>query len=154
MFYAQIYEIEKNAFKQLKNLKHLVLYSSTLTIIYDQTFSGMENLLQLNLQWNPIQVIETGAFSDLHYLSTLSLYGTRLSMVNPLWFSQLKIPLKLILSNPLSDNDEPWDCEKLCWLKEKEDTGSIRWYSSDGEIFSPECVEGTWESLNCSTGNV
>ena len=149
---AKISRIEDDIFSQLKNLHILHLDHILLTVIHNNMFRGLENLLVLSLDWNPIHKIEPLAFSSLSSLTSLTLFGTRLIIIDCAWFNELPRPISLAISDAKSEGDGPWNCDKLCWLKEEVDDGTMIWFSLDGIAYLPECLDENGSSLMCSSG--
>lgn len=70
---CRIKHIEDQAFSGLTNLVELDLSDNILSQVPTPTFSYYRALMKLNLNGNPIKSLKTGAFEPLQYLNTLDL---------------------------------------------------------------------------------
>ncbi len=151
--------LEGNTFMKLSHLLSLSLTHNQLTFIQNNTFTGLENLSELYLSFNYISIISPSAFVTLGSLNILTLFSNKLTTLDFQMFTFVARPLSLALSDPTSDNDAPWDCQSLCWIKQEEAEGKIKWcsvsnhsacYHSAGPLSKPKCMQGDWDQLNCS----
>lgn len=62
--YAGIQEIEPFTFKNCKFMNILQLKGNSIQICQKNTFSGMRNLMSLNLLENDCEILEAGCFED------------------------------------------------------------------------------------------
>lgn len=90
---CSISKIQNGLFESYKNtfryLKILILTNNNITEINDRTFSGLYNLILLDLDENPIKFIDSKAFNGLRKLNTLSL-NNNIKVIDlmrsPQWF--------------------------------------------------------------------
>ena len=80
-------------------LRYLYMDNNSMKKIYNQTFSGFNNLRTLSLQFMGIEAIEKDAFRDLSHLTNLFLNGNKLVNLPTDLFKPLEKLLDLMLSN-------------------------------------------------------
>ena len=171
--YNLISTIEENAFIGLNNLETLQLAFNRLTLIKASMFRGLSHLQTLLLYNNRISRLEDEAFKELTHLEYLALSGNSLTLgpksfkglsklkrlylndnklktLNPELFADLPRPLELFISYPNPTAENLWQCNTLCWLKQEEKVGTITWWFHEGVIYKPQCLEGDWDSVECS----
>ena len=81
-------------------------------------------------------------FTGLDSLQKLYLSDTGLVAIDTTVFSQLPRPLELDI------HDNPLDCsDRMCWLWEEVEDGSITWFRDGLSYWTPKCEDGT--EFNC-----
>ena len=127
------------AFSVLDKLSSLYLHRNDLKVIRSDMWKGLDGLTNLDLSANDINSLEPGAFAQLLKLSGLNLMDNDLTTLNqnafaPQLFNDKHFPhLSLLLRwNPLHCDN------RLCCLKEAEDSGWIN-YQSSWENEPPQC---------------
>ena len=120
---CSIVDIKNGTFQRYKArfryLKSLILTNNNLTRIYEQTFSGLSNLVLLDLDENPIEVIEHGAFKNMKKLRTLSMNNNvkLISlMTNPVWLSDILSANQARTLSEISMKSTLW-IEDFCLLQ-------------------------------------
>lgn len=91
MPFANLTDIEDDAFGALVNLKRLCLHNNKLKRLTPRTFSGLGKLAYLDLTNNDGCVIQGDVFSQLTSLETLYLGGLGLTEVKAEWFKALSL---------------------------------------------------------------
>ncbi|PSN41397.1 hypothetical protein C0J52_25740 [Blattella germanica] len=86
---CRIKHIDERAFSGLTNLVELDLSENLLTAVPTETFTDYTNLMRLTLSGNPIRVLKTGAFQHLPYLTTLELSNCEIEMIEDKAFTGL-----------------------------------------------------------------
>ena len=135
--------LNRGSFRGLKELHRLHLSGNKLTILRQGFFEGLDNLAELSLDYNRISVIEPGTFDDLVYNQGVSiqLYGNKLTTLSPDLFINIPRPTTLWLSRGR------WNCSSLCWLKHKEELGTL---NLQLDFYFPECTGNVhWSALEC-----
>ena len=151
----QIQDIEAGTFNGLGNIDHATLEGNLLVKVRADMFQGLEEVRILNIARNVIEFIADDTFSDLKKLTNLRLEGNKLTSLSANVLSQLQRPLGLGLFDPFFDpTHHMMNCDAhLCWLKEEEMQGSIRWlaFTSPVEVtFKPVCAGGLdWDTWTC-----
>ncbi len=111
-------------------------------------FNGLVSLAELVLEKNEIEIIKPGTIDNLQSLRRLNIAQNRVTTLDENLFDQQTRPIQLTISYSGITTDLPWQCETLCWLKEKEMSGAITWFNGD---FLPECANGLdWGRLDPS----
>ncbi len=150
----QILEIGDAAFNGLTELLKLDLSSNQITHISAGLFQPLEKCIKLNLIYNPLTLIEDNAFTGLSSLELLMLHHTDLETLSPGVLNGVHTPVTLALSSPFTTDDTLWQCNTLCWLKEEEKAGNIKWMKISGKKYKPECQDLTsWKNLQCPGGS-
>ena len=148
----EIEVLEPDMFTGLESLKNLSLHRNEIHNIKDGAFAALESLNHLDLSENGLSKLSNQMFTGLIALRSLYLDGNKLSTVSSDAFSHLYRPLSLRLSNPTvpAARRNPLQCDdRLCWLKNEETDGKIK-FSSD---YKPLCSSGgSWENLSCEEG--
>ncbi len=163
-----ISKIELGAWRSLMSLTFLRMNQNLLTVLHSYIFTGLTKLNTLELTNNQIFHIEADAFFGLDELTELKLFSNQISVLDQraffglwslenlhLWNNNLTFldqsllfdiprPLRIGLSAPFAPSN--LDCSSLCWLRQEELDGTIRWFPN----FGPVCSLGvTWENLTC-----
>ncbi|XP_078621131.1 uncharacterized protein LOC144887630 [Branchiostoma floridae x Branchiostoma japonicum] len=73
LHFNSINDIEDGSFSDLQNLQHLALDYNMVTTVTGQTFVGLDKLSSLSLIHNNISIIEDGSFQPLSSLKVLDL---------------------------------------------------------------------------------
>ena len=162
--------IKEGTFKYLGSLEHLILCDNSIKEIEDGTFTGLSNLIELNLYYNQLgtsyydySLIKRDRWDGLTSLRKLSLRRNRIGTLQAGAFSNLpnmkeldlrdNTDLKTLDSNIFEPNGHPnqllldiseneLDCDAaLCWLKEGEEEG---WLTLKA---TPGCKNSTWEDV-------
>ena len=155
LYNNEIKSLKVGTFEGLVDVTRIELYYNRINSIQDNAFTNLKKLRILDLKRNDLGSVRKGMFSGLESLTDLYLYGNRLSTLPGNVFDHLPSPLKLALREPSYQYplDIPLKCDRnLCWLKQKEQQGSIRWYSSQ---YKARCADGVnWDTWECEeTGN-
>ena len=139
-------------FSHLSSCKILNVDVNRITTITVGSFAGLLNLLELYLGYNRITSLPHGVFDDLVSIKLIELPGNQLTYLNPVIFSKRpQFPLILWLSYPHSKVRNQWNCSLLCWLKQEEKHGTIRWNEKNGYSGHVICFSGgSWDSLQCA----
>ncbi len=141
-----IVEIQANALLGLDSLVTLLLQDNNLTHLDSEMFEGLTSLQVLDVSQNHIAMIYEGTFEDLPRIHSLILHSNGLITLPSDWLKGMARPMSLGLSDPISNEDEWWWCESLCWLKNDD----VTWVSDVyGNQFEPECKEGDWATIDC-----
>ena len=166
-----ISELEPGAFAGLVNLGILTMISNSLSRIGTGIFVDMPETSSLNLDKNTISDIEPGAFEGIPSLTWLVLDNNNLGNITAGMFRGLTAleELSLVSNNlvsidfsVLADLPRPlqlcichlWSpvtllCNSdLCWLKQEEMTGSVKWCDD----CAPLCAGAvTWKTWTCAS---
>ncbi|VDK46967.1 unnamed protein product [Anisakis simplex] len=98
-----ISEFPVGIFEKLTKLEKLLLMGCSLTTITNQTFRGLNNLIELDLRVNLIREMECAAFQSIPNIRRLSLAGNYLNITQPCFWNDLNKIEELDLSwNELS----------------------------------------------------
>ena len=146
----RIATLEINAFGDLTHLQVLYLQDNMITHLPDYVFRPLVQCTELYLQHNHIADIQTQAFHGLYSLQKLNLLNNPINTLDSETLSVLPRPITLILSGSAEVNDPPWACDSLCWLKQEEMAGTIKWFDPESAGYFPKCHHGSWHNLHCS----
>ena len=141
-------KLRANMFIHLYKLQVLLVHYNQISTIEDNIFLSLTKLWQLHLAGNALTELRSSMFNGLKSIRLLNLDDNQLISIDSSTFSNLPRSLTLALGfNPLQ-------CDRrLCWLKEEEERGQVKWLLWDGHLFKPDCVEGmNWTTWNCSEG--
>ena len=130
--FSQITKLEKELFESFPMLQSLIITNnSKLRNINSDSFSGLTNLVNLDLSWNRIAAINQRHFSALANLETLDLSKNRIICIEDNSFSNLKNLKKL----ELSSNNLPKLNPKLFANLENLENLNLYLREFDGSIF-------------------
>lgn len=97
---------------QLKTLHYLDLHDNNITVMTETDVSGLNNLLRLILNGNPLTVIEPGVFQNLPKLLYISLDNTGITFIPEALNGTVSLS-----TISLKDDQINCTCEALMWMK-------------------------------------
>ena len=141
-------------------VEELLISSNIINNIEDNAFTNFKKLRLLWLDNNKLKLLSPGTFSGLETLENLTLEFNHLTSLLADMFSHLPRPLSLGLQDAAYHRtpDNLLQCDAaLCWLKQEELNGTITWYfHGDYPLFpyKPRCRNGiNWDTMKCE-GNI
>ncbi len=150
----QITRIRKEDFVNQIMCIFLDLSSNEISVIEDMAFENMAWLEHLKLEENKLTCLTPDTFTGLTTLHTLGLHDNPLSVIVADTFSSMSTPLTLSLSDPRLSTSVLKCNSDLCWLKQEELEGNIKWYKDPFQqylVFKPRCAGWVnWKTWRCS----
>ncbi|KAG8182163.1 hypothetical protein JTE90_017117 [Oedothorax gibbosus] len=116
--------IDRDAFKNLPNLKTLYLTNNSITTLMEKTMAMNEKLTFLELSYNPLSVLAPGAFIGLKNLEKLDLRHCSLKSLPPGVFDSLVNLQILFLDNNRLSSITPYVFKNLVNLQILSITGN------------------------------
>ena len=95
----QIEQIDEDTFKELTNLRSVILNVNYIQEIYQETFKNLYNLEDLQINVNKIRFLDKDLFKDLRSLISLSLNNNRIEFIPQSIFNNLKNLYEIDISN-------------------------------------------------------
>ncbi len=136
----EIKTIETGAFNGLDSLTKLSLSDNEIQVIGHDIFVGLTECTELLLNKNKISTIESGALQGMKSLIWLDLAENLLTTL-PWTIFGLGHPAGITLS--LSDNPMQCNSTSLCYIKNGEQQGWLKWKKLGNKVYNPECFKAT-----------
>ena len=117
-------ELTVGVFTGLESPQILRLNNNNISSVERGTFSGLNRLKHLELNFNNLKEISDGMFDGLNFTDELKIFlgNNNLTTIPCTPFAQIPRPMTLDIS------ENPLICDSsLCWLRQKVETGSIKW---------------------------
>ena len=138
----QLTSLKVGMFQGLVVLEYLILSGNNISSIEDNTFVNLTRLEGLFLNGNRLESLSPGTFCGLESIVELSLSNNRLTSLPQDVFIPLPRPL-----SPNPSGNPPQCYSALCWLKQEELNGTIKFYS----FSKPSFANGVnWDSWSCN----